>query len=194
MTREEILGEAFGLGMVQSYYEISQAHDFVKSLGIRDFMEIGTDQGGTFLVWSRISGQKGLKISVDLANGPWGVRFDVEKRNAKLRTLGDDVHILDGSSHSEDMYYRVKSILGDRKLDFLFIDGDHSYLGVKLDYVMYKEFVKPGGWIGFHDIKDCEFHRRENCYVNLLWDELRGEKIWYLSSDHEGFGIGFIRC
>jgi cephalosporin hydroxylase len=191
MTKE-IIEDGYELGMVQNLYEIENALNFVRELNVRNFMEIGTDQGGTFLCWSRVSDFDGLKISVDWANGPWGVLFDVDKRNERMSSLGSNVHIINGDSHSESIYQRVKEIIGGEKLDFLFIDGDHSHLGVKLDYHMYKEFVRPGGWIGFHDIKNTERHHRADCYVDRFWDELQNEKIWFLSDDDWG-GIGFIK-
>jgi predicted O-methyltransferase YrrM len=36
-------------------------------------------------------------------------------------------------------------------LDLLFIDGDHSYQGVKTDWEAYKDFLKPGSIVVFHD-------------------------------------------
>lgn len=36
-------------------------------------------------------------------------------------------------------------------LDLLFIDGDHSYNGCKSDLLAWLRFVKPGGWVAFHD-------------------------------------------
>ena len=193
MTNKEIIDEAYHLGMMQNPYEIENALEFVKKLKVKNFMEIGTDQGGTFVCWSRVSDPDGLRVSVDWAHGPWGVNnFDIQARNNKLFSLGSNVHILDGDSHAESMYNSVKSIIGDKKLDFLFIDGDHSHLGVKLDYHMYKEFVKPGGWIGFHDIKGTETHHRQGCYVDYFWNELQGEKIWFLADSDWG-GIGLIQ-
>jgi cephalosporin hydroxylase len=193
MTNKEIIDEAYHLGMMQNLYEIENALEFVKKLKVKNFMEIGTDQGGTFVCWSRVSDPNGLQISVDWAHGHWGVNtFNIQARNNKLSSLGSNVHILDGDSHAESMYNSVKYIIGDKKLDFLFIDGDHSHLGVKLDYHMYKEFVKPGGWIGFHDIKDTENHHSQGCYVDYFWNELQGEKVWFISDSNWG-GIGFIQ-
>jgi predicted O-methyltransferase YrrM len=37
-------------------------------------------------------------------------------------------------------------------LDVLFIDGDHSYEGVKADWEAYKGFLKAGSTVIFHDI------------------------------------------
>lgn len=39
-------------------------------------------------------------------------------------------------------------------IDMLFIDGDHSYEGVKLDYEKWSPHVKKGGVIAFHDYSD----------------------------------------
>jgi len=42
--------------------------------------------------------------------------------------------------------------LNGEPLDFLFIDGDHTYEGVKRDFEMYSPLVRNGGIIAFHDI------------------------------------------
>ena len=39
----------------------------------------------------------------------------------------------------------------DYSFDFVFIDGDHSYEGVKRDIHLWKPKVKPGGWLIGHD-------------------------------------------
>lgn len=38
-----------------------------------------------------------------------------------------------------------------KPIDLLFIDGDHSYEGVKADYENWAPYVKKGGFIAFHD-------------------------------------------
>ena len=40
----------------------------------------------------------------------------------------------------------------DELVDFLFIDGDHSLEGVKLDDEQYGQLVRSGGIIAFHDV------------------------------------------
>jgi predicted O-methyltransferase YrrM len=47
---------------------------------------------------------------------------------------------------------KIEGILKGRKVDFLFIDADHSYEGVKKDFEMYSPLVRKGGIIAFHDI------------------------------------------
>lgn len=41
--------------------------------------------------------------------------------------------------------------IGSGTLDLVFIDADHSYLGVFSDIESWLPKVKPGGWIGGHD-------------------------------------------
>jgi cephalosporin hydroxylase len=192
---KDIVQESYDLGMVQNEPEIMGAANFYKSLDVKNFMEIGTDQGGTFAIWSKLSNDKdGIRISVDLPHGNFGrADYDVNKRDKYLKSLGENVKTIHGSSHEEEIKNKVKGIIKGELLDFLFIDGDHTYDGVKQDYLMYKEFVKPGGWIGFHDIKNTEFHRKANCRVDILWGELIGEKIEFLDNSSAYGGIGFIR-
>ena len=58
---------------------------------------------------------------------------------------------------------------------------------------MYKHLVKPGGWIGFHDIKDTEFHRNANCRVDRLWNELTLRKKSWIDDTSSYGGIGFVQ-
>jgi len=40
----------------------------------------------------------------------------------------------------------------EAKLDFLFIGGDHTYEGVRMDFEMYSPLVRSCGIVVFHDI------------------------------------------
>ena len=89
----------------------------------------------------------------------------------------------------------LENILKDKKVDLLFIDGDHTYDGIKNDYLIYNKFVKKGGFIVFHDIKNTDYHKSVNCNVDIFWDELKKlintNFIEYCSDDHWG-GIGIM--
>lgn len=53
-------------------------------------------------------------------------------------------------STSEEAYYNF-FVLQDIKIDFLFIDGDHSYDGVKKDFELYSKLLSDNGIIILHD-------------------------------------------
>jgi predicted O-methyltransferase YrrM len=65
---------------------------------------------------------------------------------------------------------QVAKIIKGRKIDLLFIDGDHRYSGVKRDWKLYAPLVKRHGVIVFHDIL---FHPKvPSCKVDRLWKEI----------------------
>ena len=39
------------------------------------------------------------------------------------------------------------------KLDFVFIDADHSYTGCANDFMAWFPYIKPNGYIAFHDVQ-----------------------------------------
>jgi hypothetical protein len=80
------------------------------------------------------------------------------------------------------------------KADFLFIDGDHTEPGVEADYNDYKEFVRPGGLIAFHDI--IENQPLEINQVYHLWKRIKpgAEVLEFVADPNQcGFGIGVIK-
>jgi predicted O-methyltransferase YrrM len=42
------------------------------------------------------------------------------------------------------------------ELDLLFIDGDHTEAGCRLDWDLWNRFVKPGGVVVFHDARETQ--------------------------------------
>lgn len=156
----------------QNKDELYTCAKFVEELKPKNILEVGSQFGGTFYVWCKLS--TGKRISVDLPCGDFGgiTHEAVFARNEKIKSIFDNVHFVAGDSHMEETRKNVEGILQGESVDFLFIDADHTYAGVKKDYEMYKGFVKPGGYIGFHDI-----NKIEECQVDKLWEELQGEKI-----------------
>jgi predicted O-methyltransferase YrrM len=82
------------------------------------------------------------------------------------------VHFIAGHSANSETMASVKGTLGDSKVDFLMIDGDHSRTGVGTDFELYSPLVKSGGLIAFHDILP---HPKETgCEVDQFWTALKG--------------------
>lgn len=79
---------------------------------------------------------------------------------------GQKLYLLKADSHRKDTLERVKKILDGKFLDFLFIDADHNYEGVKMDFKMYFRLVRSGDIIDFHDIITAKG-------VEKFWNEIR---------------------
>jgi hypothetical protein len=76
----------------------------------------------------------------------------------------------------------------------MFIDGDHTESGVEADYNDYKEFVRPGGLIAFHDIVEKQPFTTNQVYP--FWQRVKvGADVQEFVSDPNqcGFGIGLLR-
>jgi cephalosporin hydroxylase len=191
MDIEKIIESAYSLYMPQEKKEITQLAKFVYELQPKVVVEIGTKFGGTFKIWNEVTNAK--TISIDLVDGIHGgvTRDDVNNRNEYFINLyGSRCNFIEGDSHQDLTYDLLVNVLKGQKIDFLFIDGDHTYEGVKQDYEMYKELVSDNGYIAFHDINDTQRHRDRNVYVGKLWNELIGEKIEFnIKADWAGIGV-----
>jgi predicted O-methyltransferase YrrM len=155
-------------------------------------LEIGTARGGTLFVLCRLAAPDATVISVDLPHGAFGggyspLRIPLYKRFA---SPGQSLHLIRGNSHDMDTLQRVRTILGSEPLDYLFIDADHTYEGVKRDFQMYSPLVRKGGTVAFHDIAPGQ----PGCEVPRFWGEIKDQ---YLSREiidpKEGWGIGVLQ-
>jgi cephalosporin hydroxylase len=192
MKIEEILNEGYNQGMIQVYSEIYNTVEFVQALKPKVVVEIGTNQGGSFVCWA-LASQPDIMVSIDLPNANFGTEIIELERNKKLSSFNDNTHFISGDSQDALNLIKLEKALNGRKIDFLFIDGDHTEDGVTRDFFIYKNYVNEGGWIGFHDIKSTEFHHNNNCFVDVLWNKLEGTKIEYCDYTHDSCGIGLIQ-
>ena len=156
--------------------------------------EIGTATGGTNFLISQFPKTVTTMIGIDLFVKN---KFMLSSYNRNER----DLHYIDGSSYDSKTIHKVKRILKDRYIDILFIDGDHSYNGVKKDYINYSPFVKDKGLIIFHDIIPdylTKFGKETGTYsgdVPVLWNELKTKfkyKEFVNNKDQDGLGIGIL--
>ena len=185
-------------GAIQETTELAALLMILRDHGVKNFLEIGSEAGGTFYAFCQLA--TGKKISLDLPSGESGSGRWVEhlkERQDLMSSFAPDVHLIEGDSHNLGSVWALKTkFLGEVELlDFLFIDGDHTFYGVKTDYEMYSPFVKPGGIIAFHDIKDSQFHRHRDCMVADFWKTLKGKfkaEIRTGQPDWGGIGVVFV--
>ena len=81
-------------------------------------------------------------------------------------------------------------------IDLLFIDGDHSYEGVRRDWEAFSPFVKPSGVVVFHDtlwdLRPDERWSRPDMGVPRLVEELRADGFPVLTID-EDYGVSVVQ-
>lgn len=158
-------------------------------------LEVGTARGGTLFLFSRVAADDATLISIDLPRhfnkgglAAWRARL--------LKSLAREqqrVELVQANSHEAATRERVQRLLNGRTVDFLFIDGDHSYEGVKRDFELYAPLVRPGGLIAFHDIVPGPETAvggvpRFWLEIKLRYDVREFVEDW----NQQGFGLGVV--
>lgn len=179
--------EAYKVGLLQVPEEIEYLCEFVEWKKPKNILEIGSCFGGSMMLWCHFAKPE-LAISLDIGTSHFGSdKVDYKKRGKMFEELGVKSIIAD--STSEEAYNKVSELLGDRKLDMLFIDADHSFIGVLQDYLLYKNFLSNDGFILFHDIVKSDFHAKADCKVPEVWENLKGKvKINVIGKSNQGSG------
>lgn len=84
----------------------------------------------------------------------------------------------------------------NRRIDLLFIDGDHSYEGARRDWELFSPFVQPFGSVIFHDtlwdLRPDPKYARPDMGVPRVVDELRAEGYPVLTLDRD-FGVSIVQ-
>jgi cephalosporin hydroxylase len=139
---------------IQVRSEILQLLHIVHDLAPDIILEIGTNKGGTLALFCNVAPNSAKIISLDLPYGPFGGGYRPWKIPFyQSFTHGDQsLILLQKNSHEQTSVDEITTLLSGKKIDFLFIDGDHTYEGVKKDFEMYSPLVRPGGVIAFHDV------------------------------------------
>src|SRR5688572_21014319 len=129
----------------QDPVEIREMARLVSSIKPKVIVEIGTYKGGTLFIWTRTNPQAELVVSIDLPGGQYGGGYDASRE--KLYRLfahnmpGTQMEFIRGNSHQAQTAEGLKKILNGRLIDFLYIDADHTYEGVKTDFELYSPLV-----------------------------------------------------
>lgn len=151
----------------------------------RVVVEIGSDAGGTLWAWRQLpSVEYVVAVSLPAAGFHSGRPLD---RHGAI--------VIEGDSHDPDVAALLAAVLLDPACDwpadFLLIDGDHTYDGVRQDFEMYAPMVRTGGLVGFHDI--CPHPGMPEVEVNRFWRDLSGDREEIVTDPVTWGGIGLLR-
>ena len=162
------------LGAMQKLRELAPLVALVRRETPAVIVEVGTARGGSFAAWCEVADPRATLVSIDLPGGPFGGVDSPPADEATLRRYGrreQKLHVLRADSHDPATRARLEAILCGREIDFLMIDGDHSYDGVKQDFAMYAPLVGVGRPIAFHDI--VPHPQAPACEVDRFWNEIK---------------------
>jgi predicted O-methyltransferase YrrM len=115
--------------------------------------------------------------------------YSIMMRNIRRLKLQKHVEIVREMSNTAAQRWSLP-------IDLLFIDGDHSYEGVKYDWNAFVSFVQPFGLVIFHDTlwnlrPDPKLYR-DDMGVPRFVEELREQGYPVITFEHD-FGVSLIQ-
>jgi cephalosporin hydroxylase len=184
---------------LQKTSEILHLIEIIGRLKPKAICEIGAAGCGTTFLLAQAAAEDATIIALDLA-------FNAS-RKAALETFAlpdQRLLCLEADSHSPETARLVAEKLEGRSLDVLYLDGDHSYDGVRRDFELYRHLVSAGGMIVFHDIVP-DYKTRygiettsDTGGVPKFWQEIKTswKHAQEVVEDYEqdGYGIGILYC
>lgn len=176
----------------QNEQEFKHLFEIVKISKPECILEIGSMFGDTLKFWFTLKPK--MVVSMDMLVPETDPRYDQQRHGHDIlwdtwaKEYSVDFRLFE-NSHDPKAYDRISRIMP--QIDFLFIDGDHSYEGVKQDFNLFAPLVKPGGIIALHDIVPNPQYG--DIQVPKFWNEIKNHFFWReLIYDKNQFGIGVL--
>jgi predicted O-methyltransferase YrrM len=134
----------------QNSKELYEFIDVILDNKTKTALEVGLGYyGSTHFLW-RLIFEKVITIECD-----WDrVREfgnNTKKHYGKYVLDDNKSYFVHGHSYNPKTVLTTREVLGEDKIDMLFIDGYHSFGSIMTDFLLYKNVVKHGGIIAFHD-------------------------------------------
>ena len=130
--------------------------------GKKTLVEIGVWHGVNTRRLRNAMANDGVLYAVDpFPKGRFGVRWErqIAHREA-AREFNGEVQWLEDYSYNAVNDFKQRC---DKPIDFLFIDGDHSFDGVQKDWVLWSPLLSHDGVIALHDSRSYSGRSIDGC-------------------------------
>ena len=188
------MSQEFRTRYTQVESEFHEWLDIIAREGVTRYLEIGSRWGGSVWRAAHMLPKGSLVVSVDSAKGMGGKKGpaldSLRACIAELNKEGYKAHFIKGHSQSDSVVAAVQKFA---PFDAVFIDGDHEYDGVRLDWKLYGPTARI---VGFHDTAwirpEGYSPDAKQVEVGKLWNEIKSQ---YRHEHFDGggnMGIGVL--
>jgi len=175
-----------GFVSLQHRDELEAFVDVLRLENVQRYLEVGTCNGGTFYRVLRGVPTARCGVAVDLPGAAWGKRNSQRSLLnviARLKRARIDASVIWGDSKSAEVQ---KAAAARAPFDAVFIDGDHTYDGVRSDWLAFGPLARI---VAFHDIAAVG----PRLEVPRFWAELKAtHRHVEIIGKEPGMGIGIL--
>jgi cephalosporin hydroxylase len=173
----------------QNVDELEMALRVVKRKKPKVIMEIGIAHGASLFAWTKVAKPE-LSIGLD----PLTLEKTPEQRESLERNAKENnIHLIPWVSRLPIAHELLENVLDGRKIDFLFIDGNHGYDDGRHDFQEYKKYLSDDALVGFHDIYYCDVLADAGSTLPFFWERMKrdynGQYEFHFNSS---MGIGMV--
>ena len=182
-------------------FEVEQVTRWIRRQPASVYVEIGSYEGGSLRGFGGELPAGSTLVSIEKPRSSESLER-LRGVAAKLKTDGFKVHLVLGNSRDAETIAAARVAIGSRPIDILFIDGDHTSLGVSSDIANYVPLVSNSGLVIMHDVGPCIYREpdsgevasagyRNVINVGAAWRDL-GAKYSRKMIVQDGAGYGLI--
>jgi predicted O-methyltransferase YrrM len=153
--------------------------------GRKTIVETGVAEGGSAWEMRTVMAPDGTLFLIDPYDlsrlGPLSPKHMIARRLVASVTRADARWIREVS--------QPLALQWTTPIDFLFIDGDHSYEGVRADWQGWTPHLAPGGHVALHDARIEADWTDANSGPTRLLAELRDDPAWQIVGEIDSLAV-----
>ena len=153
---------------------------------IKSYLEIGVHNGCSMAYVLQSKYKVDICYGIDLfKNTFYHDKLDknyIYDNLQKINKNNNVINLIEGNSTNQDIIQKFKNI----NIDLIFIDGDHTYDGVKKDFFNYYPFLSDNGLMVFDDFNKANTNKGVYKFINELLENVNTYfKGYYKFIDNE---------
>jgi len=182
------------LDNVPVWFNYQKFYDYILSKNYTSFVEVGVWAGEGIVYLSNHSSKDSRIFAVDLFEDTYKWT-ETDDHDPKLRNIVQDIdQIYRKNIETNGQSTKITSIKSiswegpkyiEDKVDFVFIDADHSFSSVTKDINSWLPMINNGGIIAGHDYRtpETKFNGVKSAVDNIFGDRVNlfESSVWYVN-------------